>query len=75
MVVTLLTVLQESVLATKGTDFLKTLSKIAHIVSALSGVILVITIISIPKYDSMTLNVFILTVSATMIIDNYSREC
>ncbi|MEB0329334.1 hypothetical protein [Lacticaseibacillus paracasei] len=52
---------------------MKTLSKIAHIVSALSGVILVITIISIPKYDSMALNVFILTVSATMIIDNYSR--
>ncbi|WBS99275.1 hypothetical protein [Lacticaseibacillus paracasei] len=54
---------------------MKALSKIAHIVSALSGVILVITIISIPKYDSMALNVFILTVSATMIIDNYSREC
>lgn len=50
------------------------LTKIAHVVSALLGVILVVSIVFFSRYERVTLSIFILMLSATLIIDNYNYE-
>lgn len=50
------------------------LVKIAHVVSALLGVIMVVSIVFFSRYERVTLSIFILILSATLIIDNYEHK-